>query len=208
MIGIVDYGMGNLHSVSKALERLGYAYRFIDRPDDFSNMDGVILPGVGAFGDAMENLKEQNLTEAILSYARSGKPLLGICLGMQLLFDSSAEHGEHRGFGLLQGRAERFEGDFKIPHMGWNALRFLHQDTILSGVEEGYVYFVHSYYIQNTNHEELLAVADYHVEVPAIVGNGRVYGMQFHPEKSGHVGMRLLKNFAELTRHPVTEGEK
>jgi glutamine amidotransferase len=200
MIAIIDYGMGNLHSVSKAVERLGYEYTFVSDAESLLAADGAILPGVGAFGDAMKNLRERNLIEPIRQFAASGKPLLGICLGMQLLFDSSTEHGEHEGLGLLPGRVERFQGDYKIPHMGWNKLTFLQENPIFSGVEEGYVYFVHSYFVQPTeaNRPILLATADYYQEVPAIVGKGNVYGMQFHPEKSGTVGMKLLENFTKL----------
>lgn len=200
MIAIVDYGMGNLHSVSKAVERLGYTYTFVSTAEELRAADGAILPGVGAFGDAMKNLRELNLVEPIREFAASGKPLVGICLGMQLLFDSSTEHGENEGLGLLPGRIERFVGDYKVPHMGWNRLSFLQDNRIFTGVEQGYVYFVHSYFLQPTeeNRPVLLATADYYQKVPAIVGKGNVYGMQFHPEKSGTVGMKLLQNFAEL----------
>lgn len=200
MIAIIDYGMGNLHSVSKAVERLGYAYKFVSTADELLAADGAILPGVGAFGDAMKNLRELGLIEPIHQFAASGKPLVGICLGMQLLFDSSTEHGANEGLGLLPGRVERFEGDYKVPHMGWNRLTFLQDNRIFNDVEQGYVYFVHSYFLQPTeeNRPVLLATADYYQEVPAIVGKGNVYGMQFHPEKSGTVGMKLLQNFAEL----------
>ncbi|WCN38196.1 imidazole glycerol phosphate synthase subunit HisH [Aneurinibacillus uraniidurans] len=200
MIAIIDYGMGNLHSVSKAVERLGYAYKFVSTADELLAADGAILPGVGAFGDAMKNLRELGLIEPIHQFVASGKPLVGICLGMQLLFDSSTEHGANEGLGLLPGRVERFEGDYKVPHMGWNRLAFLQDNRIFNGVEQGYVYFVHSYFLQPTeeNRPVLLATADYYQEVPAIVGKGNVYGMQFHPEKSGTVGMKLLQNFAEL----------
>jgi glutamine amidotransferase len=200
MIAIIDYGMGNLHSVSKAVERLGYEYTFVSDAESLLAADGAILPGVGAFGDAMKNLRERNLIEPVRQFAASGKPLLGICLGMQLLFDSSTEHGEHEGLGLLPGRVERFQGDYKIPHMGWNKLTFLQENPIFSGVEEGYVYFVHSYFLQpmEANRPILLATADYYQEVPAIAGKGNVYGMQFHPEKSGTVGMKLLENFTKL----------
>ena len=200
MIAILDYGMGNLHSVSKAVERLGYEYKFVSTAEELLAADGMILPGVGAFGDAMKNLLELNLVEPIRQFAASGKPLVGICLGMQLLFDSSTEHGENEGLGLLPGRIERFAGDYKVPHMGWNRLSFLQDNRIFTGVEQGYVYFVHSYFLQPTEESRpvLLATADYYQEVPAIVGKGNVYGMQFHPEKSGTVGMKLLQNFAEL----------
>lgn len=198
MIGIVDYGMGNLYSISKALERLGYPYEFVSDAQKLSAYDGLLLPGVGAYGDAMRNIRELSLDEALRKYAESGKPILGICLGMQLLFSKSEEHGLHDGLDLLPGEVVRFQGDYKIPHMGWNRL-LLKKDEhpLLSGVENGdYVYFVHSFHVRVANNEELLATTDYYQDVTAIVARGNVYGMQFHPEKSGDAGMRLLDNFA------------
>lgn len=200
MIAIIDYGMGNLHSVSKAVERLGHDYCFVSTGEELMKAEGAILPGVGAFGDAMKNLQEKGLIEPIKEYVAQGKPLLGICLGMQILFESSTEHGQHTGLGLLPGHIARFEGDYKVPHMGWNQLKFLQDSPILHGVDEGYVYFVHSYFLQpeEENRSVLIATTDYYQEVPAIVGRGNLYGMQFHPEKSGSVGMKLLQNFTEL----------
>lgn len=206
MIGIIDYGMGNLHSVSKALERLGFEYAFLRDPVRLREMDGLILPGVGAFGDAMHNLRSLKMVKGIRDAVENGKPLLGICLGMQLLFESSSEHGFHEGLGFLPGYAKRFEGNFKIPHMGWNALKFLQDSPLFDGVDEGYVYFVHSYYIETSSRNVLLATANYHREVPAIVGRDHIFGMQFHPEKSGEVGMKLLKNFADFTQKAIAEG--
>ena len=147
MIAIIDYGMGNLHSVSKAVERLGYEALVTSDPEEIMAADGAILPGVGAFGDAMEHLREANLHDVVISYAQSGKPLLGICLGMQLLFTTSEEHGSHEGLNLLPGKVVRFRGDYKVPHMGWNRLKFVRSSPLLSGLEEGYVYFVHSYHV-------------------------------------------------------------
>lgn len=197
MIGIIDYGMGNLYSVSKALERLGYAYEFVSRPERLPEYSGLILPGVGAFGDAMANIRQLGLESAIQEYAASGRPILGICLGMQLLFCKSEEHGEHIGLCLLKGEVVRFRGDYKVPHMGWNQLQLRLAHPLLEGVENGdYVYFVHSYHVRVEDPSVLLATADYHQEVTAIVGRDNVYGMQFHPEKSGKAGMRLLRNFA------------
>ncbi|ERI04489.1 imidazole glycerol phosphate synthase subunit HisH [Aneurinibacillus aneurinilyticus] len=200
MIAIIDYGMGNLHSVSKAVERLGHEYTFVSDAQELMKAEGAILPGVGAFGDAMKNLREYGLIEAIRQFAASGKPLLGICLGMQILFDSSTEHGKGEGLGILPGNVDRFHGTYKIPHMGWNKLEFLQDNSIFNGVEEGYVYFVHSYFLQPTDESRavLLATTDYYQEVPAVVGKNNVYGMQFHPEKSGTVGMKLLENFTSL----------
>ncbi|MGN7472281.1 imidazole glycerol phosphate synthase subunit HisH [Brevibacillus sp. SAFN-007a] len=196
MIGIIDYGMGNLYSLSKALERLGYSYEFVSAPERLQEYSGLILPGVGAFGDAIANIRGMGLDRAIHAYAASGRPILGICLGMQLLFDKSEEHGENTGLGLIRGEAVRFSGDYKVPHMGWNQLRLQQEHPLLEGVREGeYVYFVHSYHVR-CKPDVLLATSDYYQEVTAIVGRGHVYGMQFHPEKSGETGMRLLRNFA------------
>lgn len=206
MIAIIDYGMGNLHSVSKAVERLGYEAAVTADPDVIAAADGAILPGVGAFGDAMENLRETKLDEATKAYAASGKPLMGICLGMQLLFSQSEEHGINEGLNLLPGKVIRFQGDYKVPHMGWNKLSFLKSDSpLFKGLEEGHVYFVHSYHAKPEVASDLLATTDYHQQVTAIVGRDNVYGMQFHPEKSSELGMKLLGNFLALTGSPVVQ---
>ncbi|MZQ82646.1 imidazole glycerol phosphate synthase subunit HisH [Paenibacillus sp. 5J-6] len=199
MIAIIDYGMGNLHSVSKAVERLGYEAVVTGDAEQILAAEGAILPGVGAFGDAMEQLRESGLNDVVLRYAESGKPLLGICLGMQLLFSSSEEHGNHEGLGLLPGSVVRFRGDYKVPHMGWNKLSYKQsQSPIFKGIEEGHVYFVHSYHAKPERESDLLAVTDYYQPVTAIVGRENVYGMQFHPEKSGDIGMQLLRNFLAM----------
>jgi len=197
-IAIIDYGMGNLHSVSKAVERLGYETLVTADKDAILAAGGVILPGVGAFGDAMELIRESGLDRTIADVAASGKPLLGICLGMQLLFTESEEHGLHQGLNLLPGRVERFRGDFKVPHMGWNRLTFLRESPLTEGLDGGHAYFVHSYRVVPENRDDLIATTEYNVEVSAIVGRGNVFGMQFHPEKSGDVGMKLLGNFLKL----------
>ncbi|MGG4145008.1 imidazole glycerol phosphate synthase subunit HisH [Paenibacillus algorifonticola] len=200
MIAIIDYGMGNLHSVSKAVERLGYAAVVTADPQEILAADGAILPGVGAFGDAMGNLRETKLDEVVKQYAASGKPLLGICLGMQLLFSASEEYGDNEGLDLLPGKVVRFQGDYKIPHMGWNKLSFeQEQSPLFTGLEEGHVYFVHSFHAKPEQGSDLLATTDYYQQVTAIVGREQVYGMQFHPEKSGELGMQLLGNFLALT---------
>lgn len=216
-IAIVDYGMGNLHSVSKAVERLGYEGLVTGDADAILGADGVVLPGVGAFGDAMEHLRASGLDGVVRQAADGGTPLLGICLGMQLLFGESEEHGRNAGLGLLPGRAVRFaggsadaeggvRGGLKVPHMGWNRLEFLQPDNpLLAGLEEGHVYFVHSYHVLPERKEDLLAVTDYGHPVTAIVGRGNVYGMQFHPEKSGELGMGLLRNFLALAERAGTE---
>lgn len=199
MIAIIDYGMGNLHSVSKAVERLGYEALITSKEEEIMAADGAILPGVGAFGDAMHFLRETGLVDTVRRYAASGKPLLGICLGMQLLFSSSEEHGQHEGLNLLPGKVVRFRGSFKIPHMGWNRLEFKQAESpLFEGLEEGHAYFVHSFHALPERESDLLAVTDYNHPVTAIVGRDNVYGMQFHPEKSGSLGMALLGNFLKL----------
>lgn len=198
MIAIIDYGMGNLHSVSKAVERLGYEARITANEEEILGASGAILPGVGAFGDAMDNLSRTGLKETVLRFAASGKPLLGICLGMQLLFSESEEYGPHEGLNLLSGKVVRFRGPYKVPHIGWNRLLFRQPSRLLNGLEEGYVYFVHSYHVIPAQMSDLLATTDYEQAVTAIVGRENVYGMQFHPEKSGALGVRLLGNFLKL----------
>ncbi|WMT41135.1 imidazole glycerol phosphate synthase subunit HisH [Paenibacillus sp. D2_2] len=200
-LAIVDYGMGNLHSVAKAIERLGYEAVVSGDAAVLLAADGILLPGVGAFGDAMEQLIASGLDGTLRQAVDSGKPLLGICLGMQLLFSASEEHGTHEGLGLLPGRAVRFspESGLKVPHMGWNRLQFKQPDhPLLAGLDEGHVYFVHSYHVLPEREQDLLAVTDYGQPVTAIVGRGNVFGMQFHPEKSGELGMALLRNFLAM----------
>ncbi len=200
MIGIVDYGMGNLFSVSKALERLGADYFISADQDELINADALILPGVGSFRDAMERLQ----VETIKEFAATGKPLLGICLGMQLLFENSEENGPTEGLGLLPGSVRRFPGKtaegepYKVPHMGWNQLEFVKASPLLKNLNEDYVYFVHSYYVDAENSDVLLAKADYHEQVSAVVGRNNIFGMQFHPEKSSKLGMALLANFLQM----------
>jgi glutamine amidotransferase len=198
LIAIIDYGMGNLHSVSKAVERLGHEARVTADPDEILGAGGAILPGVGAFGDAMHNLRKTGLDKTVLQAAEGGKPLLGICLGMQLLFSESEEHGRHEGLGILPGKVVRFRGEYKVPHMGWNRLEFRRQDRLLEGLEEGYVYFVHSYHVIPERVGDLIATTDYYQTVTAVVGRDNVYGMQFHPEKSGELGVKLLGSFLRL----------
>ncbi|WP_042462933.1 imidazole glycerol phosphate synthase subunit HisH [Neobacillus dielmonensis] len=200
MIGIVDYGMGNLFSVSKALERLGAGYFISDEEDKLLSADALILPGVGAFRDAMERLP----ADTVKKFALTGKPLLGICLGMQLLFETSDENGLTEGLGLLPGHVRRFPGKtttgetYKVPHMGWNRLEFVKPSPLIENLVEDYVYFVHSYFVDADQTDVLLAKADYHEQVSAVVGRDNIYGMQFHPEKSSRLGMALLGNFLKL----------
>jgi glutamine amidotransferase len=209
-IVIVDYGVGNLRSVQKALEHVGAPAVISADPaaTDPANADapaGVVLPGVGAFGDGMAELRRRGLVEPLRRWAAAGQPLLGICLGMQLLFDSSEEMGDHQGLGLLPGRVLRFPpGDLKVPHVGWNRLRPVKpspegQHPLLAGIDGGaYAYFVHSYYVEPAEPGDVLATTDYGLEFASIVGRGQVWGAQFHPEKSQEVGLRLLSNFWQL----------
>ncbi|MEC1620607.1 imidazole glycerol phosphate synthase subunit HisH [Bacillus mojavensis] len=204
MIGVIDYGMGNLYSVSKALERVGVPYFVSGIPEELRKADAFILPGVGSFGDAMDNLRNANIDQFIHKMVSEGRLLLGICLGMQLLFDESEEHGTAAGLGLLKGKAVRLkpedqEGNkLKVPHMGWNRLSFHNESSLLAGVEEGYAYFVHSYYIDGMDDGALLASAEYGVRVPAVVGKENIFGAQFHPEKSSTVGMSILIQFTKM----------
>jgi len=205
VIAIIDYGMGNLHSVSKAVERLGVEAKVTSDEREIMSSEGAILPGVGAFGDAMDNLRQTGLHDAVLHYAATGKPLLGICLGMQLLFTESEEHGNHKGLNLLPGSVVRFRGDYKVPHMGWNRLEFRQASPLFAEVEQGHVYFVHSYHVKPERASDLLATTDYHQQVTAIVGRDNVFGMQFHPEKSGALGIKLLGNFLRITEQTSIE---
>jgi glutamine amidotransferase len=203
MIAIVDYGVGNLRSVQKALERVGATAVVTDDPAALDAARGIVLPGVGAFGDGMANLKARRLVAPILRQVEKGKPFLGICLGMQLLFDESEEMGHHRGLGLLPGRVVRFaESDLKVPHIGWNQLRFTIGGLLADIADGAYAYFVHSFYVVPEQPSDVLATTDYGVEFASVVGRGKVWGAQFHPEKSQEVGLRLLANFARL----VNEG--
>jgi glutamine amidotransferase len=205
MIVIVDYGIGNLRSVQKALERVGATAVVTSDPAALDRAQGVILPGVGAFGDGMAHLRRRGLFEPVLGQARTGKPLLGICLGMQLLFDESEEMGQQQGLGLLPGRVVRFpEGELKVPHIGWNQLQMAAprpEMALLEGIKDGaYAYFVHSYYPVPDEPGDLLATTEYGIEFASVVGRGAIWGAQFHPEKSQDVGLRLLKNFVRLVK--------
>ncbi|MDR3766321.1 MAG: imidazole glycerol phosphate synthase subunit HisH [Butyricicoccus sp.] len=198
-IAIIDYGAGNLMSVHNSLDFLGYENKIADTPDIIEQAAGVILPGVGAFPDAMQALADSGLTEAVLTAAKE-KPFLGICLGMQMLFEESDEVRLCKGLGLLPGRIERIQTDLKLPQIGWNALHIERPNALTAGLHEGdYVYFVHSFAACPADPADLACTTDYGVSVPAMVARGNVFGCQFHPEKSGPVGLTILKNFANLT---------
>lgn len=199
MITIIDYGMGNLKSVVNACRFLNIEVNISDKEDEIRSSKALILPGVGAFPDSMKNLKKTGLDKVIIEEVRNGKPLLGICLGMQMLFDKSYEGEECEGLGLIEGTIERLSGDIKIPHIGWNSLDYRNEDILLNHIDEGsFVYYVHSYYANVKNKENLIATSRYgDIDIPGLVRNKNVFGAQFHPEKSGDIGLKILKNFKE-----------
>ena len=202
MIAIVDYGVGNLFSLNSSLQLIGAESVVTADEAVLRSADKILLPGVGAFEDAAKKLRDSGLSELLKELAEAGKPLLGICLGMQLLFEKSYEYGEHEGLGLIPGAVKPIRdvipADYKIPHIGWNALHFRQENALFKYVQEGdCVYFVHSFYADDCE-ESVVATAEYGAELTAAVAKGNVYGCQFHPEKSGNVGLRILKAFAEL----------
>jgi glutamine amidotransferase len=199
MIAIIDYGMGNLRSVQKALEYLGFDARVTDRAQDLADASHIILPGVGAFADAIRCLSESGLRQTMLDEIAKGKPFLGICLGMQLLFDKSFENGVYAGLALVPGEVVPFDVQgLKVPHMGWNNL--VARDNPLFGAGDGqYVYFVHSYHAAGVPDEFIIAEADYGYRFTAAVRRDNVFGLQFHPEKSGDTGLAMLHRFGGLS---------
>ncbi len=200
MISIIDYGAGNLQSVEKALCYLGCECAVTSDPQALLAGDGAILPGVGSFGDAMEQLRARGLEQPIREFAASGKPFLGICLGLQILFESSEESPGATGLGLLKGKVLRLpkESGLKIPHIGWNSLELRSGEPLFAGLpEEPYVYFVHSYYLK-AEEDIVTATAEYGAQIHAAVRKGNLMACQFHPEKSGRVGLRILENFAAM----------
>ena len=201
MIAIVDYDAGNIKSVEKALQFLGQEPVVTRDKETLLQAEKVIVPGVGAFGDAMGKMHQYGLVEVLREIAAKGTPLLGICLGLQLFFESSEETPGVEGLGLLPGKIVRIpdrEG-FKIPHMGWNSIQINPASRLLKGIEEGaYVYFVHSYYLQAENEADVAATTDYVVNIHAAAEHENIFATQFHPEKSGEIGLRILKNFIEL----------
>ena len=201
MIAIIDYGVGNLFSLCSSFQRIGADVQVTSDPDTIRKADKLILPGVGAFADAAEKLRKSGLDVLLKEQAAQGKEIMGICLGMQLLFEKSYEFGEHTGLGLLKGSVIGMDGtippELKIPHIGWNALKFKKESKLLRYVKEGdCVYFVHSFYVAPTN-ESTVATAEYGSDVTAAVQQGNVMGCQFHPEKSGEVGLSILRAFCE-----------
>ena len=203
MIGLIDYGMGNLHSVAKALEKVGGDVALVKQAEDIVNYERIVLPGVGAFRDCMATLKDTGMADAIKETVNKGTPFLGICLGMQVLMTRSYEFGIHAGLNLIEGEVKHFPEDhvergFKIPHMGWNdvVLPPEHAHSVLQGVQGEQVYYVHSYYCAPRNPDELLAACSYgDFPFASVIGRDNVLGMQFHPEKSQKAGLTLLENF-------------
>jgi glutamine amidotransferase len=199
MITVVDYKLNNLRSIENTLRRLGHDVQVTSDPDVVRTATKLILPGVGAFRDAMENLKNLRLVEPFVTRVRAGVPTLGICLGMHLIFSESEEFGLHRGLDVIAGRVRRIPDTVIVPHMGWNQLNVRTQDPLLAGIEPGsFVYFVHSYYVDPESSDVTLATTDHGLHFPAIVHKDNLWATQFHPEKSQKVGERLLDNFGRL----------
>jgi len=209
MIAIIDYGMGNIHSVNKALLRFGTEVKITNRPEDIRNCDKLVLPGVGAFDDAMQELEKQGLVAPILEQVKNKKPFLGICLGMQLLFEKSEEAQKAKGLGVLKGTVRKFpeKKGLKVPHMGWNQLESRVRNPELGArscpllkdiPENAYVYFCHSYYPEPKDKKVIAAVTNYGIDFASFVWQDNLYGAQFHPEKSQGVGLKILENFVKL----------
>ncbi len=201
MIGIVDYGVGNIFSLCSSFEKIGFDAKLLREPEKLAECERIILPGVGAFGDAREKLRSSGMEESLLNEVKKGKPMLGICLGMQLLFEKSFEFGEYDGLGLVKGSirpiTDVIPKDFAVPHIGWNALDFS-DDELFKYIKKGdFVYFVHSFYGADCE-ESVIATTEYGAKLTAAVRNGNVAGVQFHPEKSGEVGLAILRAFCEM----------
>ncbi len=200
MITIIDYGMGNLRSVQKAFEFLGYEAQITDDKNKIKDASSLVLPGVGAFGDAMDALDKRELIDVIPNEVKKGKPFLGICLGMQLLFEKSYEHGEFLGLGIIPGEVKRFmlPNEFKVPQIGWNKLNIIQGEIFDKEQKDQYVYFVHSYYCDPNEKKYIAATSNYGVEFCAATAYDNVFATQFHPEKSSETGLNMLKKFGEL----------
>lgn len=199
MIAIVDYGMGNLKSVQKGLEKVGFVASIVRTPEEIKSARGVILPGVGAFEDSMRALRSQGLDLALREAVTEGKPLLGICLGLQLFFSTSEEGGIHEGLNIFRGKVRRLPGGLKVPHMGWNQVEVRKPNVLFSEIPDGsYFYFVHSYYVEPDDEDIVSGVTDYGIKFTSMVAQGNVFGVQFHPEKSSQLGLRVLANFGRL----------
>jgi glutamine amidotransferase len=199
MVTIIDYAINNLRSVEKAFVSMNIPVEVTDDPERIRKAAKLVLPGVGAFADAMNNLQAKNLIAAIRESVHSGTPLLGLCLGLQLLFSESEEFGRTEGFQFIPGKVKRLPDRMLVPHIGWNQLHLLRSDPLLDGIcEDSFVYFVHSYYAEPEDRRDVLATTDYDIQFPSIARRNNVWATQFHPEKSQDVGLRMLKNFAVM----------
>lgn len=201
MVAIIDYGAGNLSSVKKALDYLGADCEITQDKDKILSASHIILPGVGSFGDAMESMKARGLVETIKEVATGDKPFLGICLGLQLLFEHSEESPEAEGLGILKGSIAKIPNDtgLKVPHMGWNSISLKQNDGVFANIDDGsYFYFVHSYYLKDADEDVVGATTQYGVEIQCAVQKGKLCATQFHPEKSSEIGLKLLRNFLEM----------
>jgi imidazole glycerol-phosphate synthase subunit HisH len=198
-IVLLDYGVGNIGNLYNCFERLGLEVDITSDPAMVLSAGILVLPGVGAFGDAMESLDRNGLIEPLRQRAREGKPLIGICLGMQVMFDDSYEYGVHKGLGILKGSIKKFDEKLRVPHMGWNEVIKAKDSEILDGIDDGdFVYFVHSYKLEEYDESDVLIYSDYGGRFPAAVQRGVIAGLQFHPEKSGPVGQKILKNYIDF----------
>lgn len=202
MIGIIDYNMGNLTSVKNSLNLLKTDAKIVTNPNELENCDKIILPGVGAFGDAMHSLQKSGMKNAILDYTKSNKKILAICLGMQLLFEKSYEFGNHKGLGLINGDVIQFDKkqmkDYKkIPHIGWNSIKIIEKNKLFKNLDNPYLYFVHSYHIK-TSKDNIIGTTNYGYEFTSAINHKNIYGFQPHPEKSHNNGLKILKNFIRL----------
>jgi glutamine amidotransferase len=210
MIAVVDYGMGNLRSVAKALERVGASVEVTPDARRIASAAGVVLPGVGAFGKCMENLRGAGLDGCVREVAKAGRPFLGICVGMQILFEESEEFGPVAGLGILPGRVKKFmprDAAQKVPHMGWNTLDIKNRVPVLRGIADGsYAYFVHSYYVETDDPQLAATTTTYGVSFASSVARGNLFATQFHPEKSQEVGLKMLANFVESVGEPARAG--
>jgi glutamine amidotransferase len=200
MIAIVDYGMGNLRSVQKAVERVGFGATLADSPEGLEGAEKLILPGVGAFADTMKGLEERGLIDPVVQHIKRGRPFLGICMGLQILFSESTEDGLHRGLNIIPGRVVRFvQNGLKVPHMGWNQVSFLRDVPLARGIPQGsYMYFVHSYYVCPEDPGVVAATTDYDATFASFIWRDNLFATQFHPEKSQNAGLALLRNFLTL----------
>ena len=206
MIAVIDYGMGNLRSVEKALQRLGYKAMITRSPEEILRAQGVVLPGVGAFRDCMRNLGRYRLIDPLYKFIESGKPFLGICLGLQLLFTESEEFGRCKGLDIIKGKVVRFPENLnlKIPHMGWNTIEVKRKAPLLEGINSGsYFYFIHSYFVVPEDENIVATTTNYGIEFTSSIWKGSIFACQFHPEKSQRLGLRILKNFGRMCQENV-----